>query len=91
MIVASVLTDLDEWTKSVIFPVVVVIVVGLLGWIGKCLTGIYAAFRRMEKKVDSLEGQIATIASAATAGIEAADEKGERANDRIDRLFPHAG
>lgn len=89
--VASAITDLDAWVTSVLFPVTVIVVAGLLGWIAKCLTGIYGAFRRMETKVDGLEQKLDSLAKSAQAGIDAAQDEGERANDRIDRLFPHAG
>jgi hypothetical protein len=52
--VAQALADLNEWTRGVIFPVLVLVIAGLLGWIARCLTNIAREFRTMRTEVKAI-------------------------------------
>ena len=54
MTAAQAIADLNEWTRGVFFPLAVIAVTGLLGWIAKCLTTIAREFRTMRAEVKAI-------------------------------------
>lgn len=47
----SAATDLDEWTRGVLFPLVTIFVAAMAGWAAKCLTTISREFRKIRSDV----------------------------------------
>lgn len=50
----AVLTDLAEWERGVVFPLVVVLIAGVVGYTARCATRILAEFQETRREVQRI-------------------------------------
>jgi hypothetical protein len=91
---ASILTDLDEWTKGVFFPVAVFLISGLLIWVGKCLKALLNEFRATKAEVQLNTAATSALETTLTTEVARLDSKLDEikgdARERIEQVAADA-